>query len=336
MSQWNIITHLQYLAISCNTGYLAITAWSKNSWSLQHCKSGPYCSIVRYRETEIFHRGFSSASASSESSARAEVDQVPFLAARILEGSKAILKFLSACVRTGDCVSGNSDALNFPTPWWWLRQPPALSMAHRAACSKFSKAFRAVFGSKPVVQIAMYMYSTPPSSYSWVILHDMKGFPGRRSCLCLLCTASFTAGQTSRIVDLGKKQYEIETVQKCAVYISTYYSIHTYIYIIMLIYTCMIMYVHSTIVHVFRVCVCVCGVYCMFAHSYSRLWLRKGQIPFVLVRHATGLRFLSLKMRFIPAFRMLSLLNLLEISSWVSGTALRVSGCKKKHRSSPF
>ena len=230
MSQWNIITHLQYLAISCNTGYLAITAWSKNSWSLQHCKSGPYCSIVRYRETEIFHRGFSSASASSESSARAEVDQVPFLAARILEGSKAILKFLSACVRTGDCVSGNSDALNFPTPWWWLRQPPALSMAHRAACSKFSKAFRAVFGSKPVVQIAMYMYSTPPSSYSWVILHDMKGFPGRRSCLCLLCTASFTAGQTSRIVDLGKKQYEIETVQKCAVYISTYYSIHTYIY----------------------------------------------------------------------------------------------------------
>ena len=53
---------------------------------------------------------------SSESSARADVDHVPFLAAKIFEGSKAILKFLSACVKTGDCVSGKSDALNLPTP----------------------------------------------------------------------------------------------------------------------------------------------------------------------------------------------------------------------------
>ena len=256
------------LLFHCNTGYLAITAWSKNSWSLQHCKSGPYCSIVRYRETEIFHRGFSSASA-SESSARAEVDQVPFLAARILEGSKAILKFLSACVRTGDCVSGNSDALNFPTPWWWLRQPPALSMAHRAACSKFSKAFRAVFGSKPVVQIAMYMYSTPPSSYSWVILHDMKGFPGRRSCLCLLCTASFTAGQTSRIVDLGKNNTRSKQCKNVlCIYLHT--TLYTYIYMCMYVYllcryihdyTCMIMYVHSTIVHDSTCIPCMCMSY---------------------------------------------------------------------------
>ena len=39
---------------------------------------------------------------SSESSGRADVDHVPFLAAKIFEGSKAILKFLSACVKTGD------------------------------------------------------------------------------------------------------------------------------------------------------------------------------------------------------------------------------------------
>ena len=101
---------------------------------------------------------------SSESSGRADVDHVPFLAAKIFEGSKAILKFLSACVKTGDWVSGKSDALNLPTPWWWLRQPPALRIAHRAACSKVSNAFRACCGSSPVVEMAMYMYRTPPSS----------------------------------------------------------------------------------------------------------------------------------------------------------------------------
>lgn len=78
----------------------------------------------------------------------------------------------------------------------------------------------------------------------------------------------------------------------------------------------MIMYVHSTIVHVFRVCVCVCGVIILHVCTLIfKIMITKRSDPFVLVRHATGLRFLSLKMRFIPAFRMLSLLNLLEISS---------------------
>lgn len=37
----------------------------------------------------------------------------------------------------------------------------------------------------------------------------MKGFPGRRSWRCLLCTASFTAGQTSWMVDLIWQNEEI-------------------------------------------------------------------------------------------------------------------------------
>mmetsp|Transcript_12513 Transcript_12513/g.37190 ORF Transcript_12513/g.37190 Transcript_12513/m.37190 type:complete len:239 (+) Transcript_12513:355-1071(+) len=127
----------------------------------------------------------------------------PFRAPKTFCGSTADFSLRKTFVNSGACVLARSGARNLPTPWWWLKQPPASRTAWRAVCSKCSKASKARSGDKPPVQTAMYMYKTPPSSYNCVILHERNGFPGTFSLRCSWLTADTTAGHTRLMADQG-------------------------------------------------------------------------------------------------------------------------------------